>query len=297
MSAALSASPPATANVTSALSVSTIVPAIGALIDGVDVAQATAGQQAQMHDALMTHQVIFFRGQQLSKENLVAFARRWGEPQAATESSFGKLDGFPEIDVLDYDATRPPYVTKEMWHTDFTGRERPTLGSVLYALEVPASGGDTIWVSLAAAYDALSARMKQYLAGMRAEHRTIKAFGDDIRSHLWQDEPGRQRFEQIKALAPVDHPVIRTHPVSGRKALFVNEGYTTRLLGVDRKESDAVLNYLFDHLRTPEFQIRHHWRKGDLVVWDNRITQHYAVADYAVRRLMYRITLKGDKPV
>jgi taurine dioxygenase len=297
MSDTLSASPSVKGAGTAALSVSNIVPAIGALIDGVDITRATAAQHAQMHEALMAHQVIFFRGQQLGKAELVTFARHWGEPQAATESSFGKLDGFPEIDVLDYDATRPPYVTKEMWHTDFTGRERPTMGSVLYALEVPASGGDTIWVSLAAAYDALSARMKQYLAGLRAEHRTIKAFGDDIRSNLWQDEAGRQRFEQIKALAPVDHPVIRTHPVSGRKALFVNEGYTTRLLGVERKESDALLNYLFDHLRTPEFQIRHHWQRGDLVVWDNRITQHYAVADYAVRRVMYRITLKGDKPV
>ncbi len=272
------------------------VPAIGASIDGVDLARVTDAQFAELHAALIAHHVIFFRDQQLTPENLLAFARRWGEPQAATESSFGKLDDFPEIDVLDYDATRPPYVTKEMWHTDFTGRERPTMGSVLYALEIPESGGDTIWVSLVAAYDALSDRMKQYLAGMRAEHRTVKAFGDDIRSNLWKDDAGKRRFEQIKALAPVEHPAIRTHPVSGRKALFVNEGYTTRLLGVDRKESDAVLGYLFDHLRTPEFQIRHHWRKGDLVVWDNRITQHYAVADYAARRLMYRITIKGDKP-
>jgi taurine dioxygenase len=152
-------------------------------------------------------------------------------------------------------------------------------------------------VSLAAAYDALSERMKTYLAGMCAEHQTVKAFGDDIRSNLWKDEAGQQRFEKIKAQAPAEHPVIRTHPVSGRKALFVNEGYTTRLFGVERKESDAVLNYLFDHLSTPEFQIRHHWRKGDLVVWDNRITQHYAVADYRERRVMHRITIKGEKPV
>ena len=274
-----------------------IVPAVGAMIEGIDLARLADAQFARVHAALMTHQVIFFREQTLCKETLLAFARRWGEPQAATESSFGKLEGFPEIDVLDYDATRPPYVTKEMWHTDFTGREQPTMGSVLYALEVPESGGDTLWVSLAAAYDALSARMKNYLAGMRAEHRTLKAFGDDIRSQLWKDEAGKQRFEQIKQLPAVDHPVVRTHPVSGRRALFVNEGYTTRLLGVERKESDAVLNYLFDHLRTPEFQLRHHWKKGDLVVWDNRITQHYAVADYSQRRLMYRITLKGDQPV
>ena len=279
------------------IQVTRIVPAIGAAVEGVDLARVSDTQFARIHDALMAHHVIFFRGQQLSTENLVAFARRWGEPQAATESSFGKLDGFAEIDVLDYDAAHPPYVTQEMWHTDFTGREKPTMGSVLYALEVPESGGDTIWVSLAAAYDALSDRMKNYLADMRAEHRTIKAFGDDIRGNLWKDDAGQKRFEQIKALAPAHHPVVRTHPLSGRKALFVNEGYTTRLLGVARKESDAVLNHLFDHLRTPEFQIRHHWRKGDLVVWDNRITQHYAVADYGERRLMYRITIQGDRPV
>jgi taurine dioxygenase len=279
------------------LRVMPLTPAVGALVEGADAARVDDAAFARIHDALIAHHVIFLRGQTLTNADLAAFARRFGEPQPATESSFGKLDGYPEIDVLDYDATRPPYVTKEMWHTDFTGRERPTLGSVLYALEVPASGGDTIWVSLAAAHDALSDRMKQYLAGMRAEHRTIKAFGDDIRSQLWKDDAGKQRFEQIKQLAPVDHPVIRTHPVSGRKALYINEGYTTRLLGVERKESDAVLNYLFDHLRTPEFQVRHRWQKGDLAVWDNRITQHYAVADYRERRLMHRITLKGDKPV
>lgn len=281
----------------SGVSTRNIVPAIGAAIDGVDLAHLDDAQFAQIHAALMTHQVIFFESQQLTQQNLLAFARRWGEPQPASESSFGKLEQYPEIDVLDFDATRPPYVTKEMWHTDFTGRERPTMGSVLYALDVPASGGDTIWVSLAAAYDALSERMKHYLADMRAEHQTIKSFGDDIRSNLWRDDAGQQRFEKIKAQPPADHPVIRTHPVSGRKALFVNEGYTTRLLGVDRKESDAVLNYLFDHLRTPEFQIRHHWRNGDVAVWDNRITQHYAVADYRERRVMHRITIKGEKPV
>jgi taurine dioxygenase len=279
------------------ITVTPLTPAIGAVIGGVDAGALDDAAFAVMHAALMSHQVIFVRGQQLANDRLVAFARRWGEPQPASESSFGKLEAHPEIDVLDFDATHPPYVTQEMWHTDFTGRERPTLGSVLYALQVPAAGGDTIWVSLAAAYDALSPRMKNYLTGMRAQHETVKAFGDDIRSKLWQSDAGRQRFEKMRAQPPAQHPVIRTHPVSGRKALFVNEGYTTRLIGVTRKESDAVLNYLFDHLRTPEFQIRHHWQKGDLVVWDNRITLHYAVADYGERRLMHRITLQGDKPV
>lgn len=278
------------------LTVHAITPAIGAVVEGVDAATISDAQFNAVHAALMAHHVIFLRGQKLTRQDLVAFARRLGEPQPASESSFGKLEGFPEIDVLDYDATRPPYVTKEMWHTDFSGRAEPTLGSVLYALQVPASGGDTIWVSLAAAYEALSERMKNYLTGMRAQHETVKAFGDDIRGHLWQDAAGKQRFARIKAQPPAAHPVICTHPVSGKKLLYVNEGYTTRLLGVERKESDAVLNYLFDHLRTPEFQVRHRWREGDVAVWDNRITQHYALADYGERRVMHRITIKGTRP-
>lgn len=278
------------------ITVAPVTPAIGAEIGGVDLARLTDPQFSEIHAALMAHHVVFFRDQRLEKAHLVAFARRFGEPQPATESSFGKLEDFPEIDVLDYDASRPPYVTKEMWHTDFSGRDQPTLGSVLYALEVPECGGDTIWVSLAAAWDALSERMKRYLGGLKAEHRTIKAFGDDIRANLWKSEDGRKRFERMQALPPAEHPVARTHPVTGRKALFVNEGYTTRLVGMDRGESDAVLGQLFNHLRTPEFQCRFRWRKGSLAVWDNRITQHYAVADYAERRLMYRITIKGDRP-
>jgi len=151
-----------------AVTVAPVTPAIGAEIGGVDLARLSDAQFAEIHAALMAHHVVFFRDQQLDKAQLTAFARRFGEPQPSTESSFDKLEEFPEIDVLDYDASRPPYVTKEMWHTDFSGREQPTLGSVLYALEVPACGGDTIWVSLAAAWDALSERLKRYLAGMKA---------------------------------------------------------------------------------------------------------------------------------
>lgn len=278
------------------LTVKPLTPAIGAVIEGIDASALRNAQFAPLRAALMNHHVIFLRGQRLSQQALVTFARRWGEPQPASESSFGKLAAFPEIDVLDYDATRPPYVTKEMWHTDFSGRAEPTMGSVLFALQVPSAGGDTIWVSLAAAYEALSQPMKNYLAGMRAQHETVKAFGDDIRGKLWVDEAARERFARIKAQPPAEHPVICTHPESGKKLLYLNEGYTTRLVGVDRKESDAVLNYLFDHLRTPEFQVRHHWREGDLAVWDNRITQHYAVADYGERRVMHRITIKGTRP-
>jgi len=271
--------------------------AIGAIVEGIDLTKPLPdAQREEIAAALVAHQVIFLRGPILSNAQLAAFARTFGEPQPASESSFGKLAEFPEIDVLAYGGGVVPYVTKELWHTDFSGRENPTMGSVLHCLEAPSHGGDTIWISMFAAYDALSDRMKQYLAGMKAEHRTIKAFGDDIRSNLWKDDAGRKRFEQLKALPPVEHPVVRTHPVSGRKGLFVNEGYTTRLIGVDKKESDAVLGFLFQHMQTPEFHCRYRWSTGDIAVWDNRSTQHYAVADYSERRVMHRITLKGDRP-
>jgi taurine dioxygenase len=279
------------------LQVSPVTTAIGGEIQGVDLSRPLGEEQfAEIRAALLERQVIFFHGQTLGPEQLIAFAQRFGDLQPASESSFANNAAFPEIDILDFDGDRPPYNTKEMWHTDFSGRERPTQGSVLYAQEVPATGGDTIWVSQCAAYEALSAPMKQYLARLKAEHRTVKAFGDDIRSRLWKDEAGRKRWAQLQALPFVEHPVVRTHPVTGRKALYINEGYTYRLLGVDRKESDAVLAYLFQHLVTPEFQVRFRWRRQSVAVWDNQVTLHYAVADYAERRVMSRVTIQGDRP-
>jgi len=274
-----------------------VTPAIGADIIGIDLSIAlSAGEAAAIVDALHEHQVIFFHGQTLTTEQFARFSRTFGEPQPASESSFDKIDDFPEIDVLAFGGGRRPFNTQELWHSDFSGREIPTLGSVLYSLEAPSSGGDTIWVSMYAAYDALSEKMKGYLAGLTAEHRSIKAFGDEIRSNLWKDEKGRRRLQELQSLPPAEHPVVRTHPITGRKALYVNEGYTTRIQGVTRKESDAVLNYLFDHCRMPEFQVRFRWTAGCMAIWDNRVTQHYAVADYTERRVMHRITLKGEKP-
>jgi taurine dioxygenase len=131
---------------------------------------------------------------------------------------------------------------------------------------------------------------------MKAEHSTYKSFGAESRADLWQTPEAIARLERIRSRAPAVHPVVRTHPETGRKALFVNEGYTTRLLGVDRNESDAVLGCLFNHIRTPEFQMRFAWKPGSLVAWDNRVTQHYAIADYNERRVMYRLALKGERP-
>jgi taurine dioxygenase len=290
-------SPDAGPRFRSALTARPTTPAIGADLSGLDLSKPLSDDERQdVLDALHAFQVVFFHDQRLSNAELSAFARLFGEPQPANESSFDKDEAFPEIDVLAFGGGRRPYNTQELWHTDFSGRAMPTLGSVLYCLEAPSSGGDTIWASGTAAYDALSDKMKAYLDGMQAEHRTIKAFGDEIRSNLWKDEKGRKRLQELQALPPAEHPVIRTHPVTGRKALFINEGFTERLLGVSRKESDAVLGYLFEHTRVPEFQVRFRWKAGDLAVWDNRVTQHYAVSDYTERRVMHRITIRGDRP-
>jgi taurine dioxygenase len=279
------------------ITVNPITPAIGAEVFGIDLSRTISARQfTDIHHALLLHQVIFFHEQNLTKDALVAFAALFGEPQLATESSFGKLRDHPEIDVLEFGGGKVPFNTKELWHSDFSGRENPTMGSVLHAVNSPTVGGDTIWISMYAAYDALPEKMKRFLGDMKAEHRTIKAFGDDIRSNLWQDEAGRKRFQEILSLPPVEHPVIRTHPITGRKGLYVNEGYTTRLLGIERALGDRLLDYLFEHVRTPEFQVRFRWRQGDVAVWDNRITQHYAVADYTERRVMHRVTIKGDRP-
>ncbi|MEI6318355.1 MAG: TauD/TfdA family dioxygenase [Pseudomonadota bacterium] len=278
-------------------SVSPVSPAIGAEVAGIDLAAPIADDQVRtLRALLLEHEVLFFRAQQLTPAQLVALARRFGQPQAAAESSFAKFAAFPEIDVLEFDRDHPPHNTRELWHTDFSGREQPTLGSLLYAVDVPAVGGDTVWVSLSAAWAGLSAPLQHYLEGMQAEHHTWKGFGDDIRQALWQTDAGRRRRAELVDLPPVLHPVVRRHPESGRPALFVNEGFTTRLAGIPRAESDAILGYLFQHSLKPEYQCRLRWAPGTLAIWDNRSTKHYALADYTEHRLHYRITLQGDRP-
>jgi taurine dioxygenase len=274
-----------------------ITPAIGAEIPNIDVSQAiSAGRFRDIYSAFLKHHVIAFRRQVLTIESFAAFAQVFGELNRNDNTSFGKVVDHDAVEVLDYDADHPPLVTKEMWHTDFTGHQTPTKGALLYCLRAPESGGDTVWVSLCAAYDALSKPMQRYLDGMKAEHSTYKSFGNETRADLWQTPEAKARLERIRSRPPAVHPVVRTHPETGRRALFVNEGYTTRLQDVSRSESDAVLDYLFQHIKTPEFQMRFRWEAGSVVVWDNRVTQHYAVADYSERRTMYRIALKGDQP-
>lgn len=272
-------------------------PACGAIIEGIDLSQEPSNRQFdEIHQAVIDRTVVVFRDQNLTPGQQVAFARRFGEPQPSSVSAFEKIGNYPEIDNLEYDADNPPHVTRDLWHTDFAGTERPTWGTVLYAKDIPSSGGDTIWVNTVAAYEALSERMKAHLDGLWAYHDTYQPYDEHVRPEIWDGEVGEHFEQQRRMYRPALHPVVRTHPDTGRKGLFVNESMTTFIKGIDRRESNHLLAYLFEHLRTPEFQYRHKWQANDLAVWDNRLSLHYALFDYAEHRLMHRIVIKGDTP-
>ncbi len=272
-------------------------PACGGIIEGIDLSQELSNRQFdEIHEALLDRTVIVFRDQHITPDQQVAFARRFGEPQPAEVSGFEKSKDNPEIDILEYDADHPPHVTRDLWHTDFAGTERPTLGTVLYAKDIPPRGGDTVWVSMVAAYEALSDRMKAHLDGLWAYHDSYQPYGEHVRPEMYEGEGTEHLKERRASYRPALHPVVRTHPVTGKKGLFVNESMTTMIKDVDKRESDFLLRYLFDYLRTPEFNYRHKWQTNDLAVWDNRLSLHYALFDYTEHRLMHRIVIQGDVP-
>ena len=265
--------------------------AIGAEVSGIDLAQVDDTAFAEIRRALAAHQVLFFRNQQLEPEAHMAFASRFGSMEI--HEVFKPLAGHPEISVLEHDAERPPI--SDSWHTDVSYRPAPSMASVLYARHIPPNGGDTLWLSACAAYDALSPVLQDFLVGLRAEHDFLGAYG----SYFATQEGGEERIARARReTPPVIHPVIVIHPITGRRVLYVNPTFTTRLLDLSRSESAALLDLLFRHLLRPEFQVRHKWRNDDVAVWDNRATQHYATGDYYPEyRRMHRITVGGDRPV
>lgn len=275
------------------ISIEALSPAIGALISGLDLRRALSDNQfEQLYHALLRHQVIFFRGQAITPEQQRALARRFGDLHI--HPLYPHAPGVEEIIVLDTHEDNLP--DNDNWHTDVTFIETPPGVALLAARQLPDSGGDTLWSSGIAAWEALSEGLKTLLRGLQGEHDVRKSFPEHKFSHT---EQAHQRWRQaVSDHPPVRHPAVRTHPISGREALFVNEGFTTRLVGVNPKESEALLGFLFAHITRPEFQVRWRWQPGDVAIWDNRVTQHYANADYLPRRrVMHRATVLGDKPV
>lgn len=267
-------------------------PAIGALISGIELAKPlTDLQRDGLLEALLKHHVIFFENQPITPHQQRDLAARFGSLHI--HPIYPHVEDVPEIIVLDTSAQNMP--DNDNWHTDVTFIENPPMGALLSAKLLPPSGGDTLWCSNVAAYEALSDRFRDMLCGLTAEHDMLKSFP----AHRFARTPEeRVRWEEARLKnPPLTHPVIRTHPVSGKRGLFVSEGFTTRIHELSGKESDHVLRMLVEHCAKPEFTVRWRWKVGDFAFWDNRLTQHYATADYLPnRRVMHRATVLGDKP-
>ena len=260
-----------------------LTPHVGAEISGIDLTQPLSQEQvADLKMALETYLVIFFRDQNLAVEDLVAVSRNFGDlhrPPALQQFEMKEYPGISDFRI-DADTKKIP---GEVWHSDMSCDTVPPLGSILYLHTVPKVGGDTLFASMYAAYDALSDRMKEHLAGLTAVHDAAASLA------------GYVTPETI--LPRTSHPVIRTHPVTKRKTIYVSELFTTRIEGVSRAESKALLQFLALHVQEPEFQCRFRWQPHSVAFWDNRSVQHQAVYDYYPQvRAGFRSQIVGDKP-
>ena len=274
------------------LTLTPISTALGAQIEGVDLTQPLSVEQREaIEQALLKHQVIFFRNQSINPQQQARFAANFGDLHI--HPIYPNIPEQPEVLVLDTAVT--DVRDNAVWHTDVTFLPTPAMGAVLSAKQLPAFGGDTLWASGIAAFEGLSAPLQQLLDGLTATHDFTKSFPLERFGSTPEDFA---RWDQTrKNNPPLSHPVVRTHPVSGRKSLFVNEGFTTRINELSEAESDAILTLLFAHATRPEYTIRWRWQENDVAFWDNRVTQHYAVDDYRPnRRVMHRATILGDAP-
>ena len=265
--------------------------AIGAEIHGIDLARGLSDAAfAEIHRAWLAHQVIFFRGQDLPPAQFQSFAQRFGE---VIEYPFVKgIEGFPLIvPVVKLEHERHNF--GGLWHTDTAYLEAPPMATMLIARELPPYGGDTLFASAAAAYEALSPGMQTLLAGLQGVNLSARADVTKTREDRIKDAPGAAATKEFAA----EHPVVRTHPETGRKSIYVNSGHTARFAGMSDEESRPLLDFLFAHQTRPEFTCRFSWQPASIALWDNRCVLHNPVNDYhGYRRVMHRITLKGDRP-
>ena len=273
-------------------SITKLTPEIGAVIGGADLSRVLDDAEiAQIRAALLAHKVIFFEDQHITPLQQRDFAQRFGALH--THPLYPGVAEAPELFVLDNHAGNP--TDNDAWHTDVTFIETPPLGAVLYAKLLPEHGGDTLWCDMQAAYRALSKPMQEFLSGLDAVHDFARGFPAKL---TVARAAGEDKYAKaVEEHPPVIHPVIRTHPETGEDGLFVNYGFTARIKGLRRNESDALLAMLFQHVQKPEFQVRWRWKPNSIAFWDNRATQHYAVNDYLPsRRVMHRATILGDRP-
>jgi taurine dioxygenase len=267
-----------------------MTPTIGAEVEGVDLTRPLdARTVAAMRQALLDWKVLFFRDQDITTEQHLAFARNFGDLEVHPFAP--QKPGYPEVLAITHDANSRG--KENTWHSDVTWRLEPSLGSILRALEIPPVGGDTLFADMYAAYDGLSDEVKARVEGRTAIHDFVNFRRGMRKKGMSEEEIAAFDRQYPKA----EHPVIRTHPETGRKAIYVNAGFTQHIVGMDKAESDALLAHLYAQAAIPEYQCRFRWSKNAIAFWDNRSSQHYAASDYfpAVRR-MERVTVVGDRP-
>ena len=272
------------------LKIRPIGPIIGAEIYGADLSRELSKEAfRQIEKALLDHLVIVIRGQDITPDQHLDFGRRFGEVYCPAMSAFP-----PEHpDIMLLDTTTPKGAGADNWHTDATFMSEPPMASILRPVMLPSGGGgDTCFANMYEAYEALSEPLRGMLDGMKAVHDLSGQLRISVDRGISPDgfEDLRQKWP------PVEHPVVRTHPLTGRKSLYLNKATGSRLVGLTDRENDLLVPYLLDHVRDPAFQCRLHWTPDMIVMWDNRCTQHCGVPDFTDRRIMHRVTVAGDRP-
>lgn len=266
--------------------------ALGAYVSGVALADAatSSGLFGEIRSALLEHQVLFFRDQDLTPVEYQAFARCFGQVEG--HPAYDTVPGAPDVQILESTPEKPSKI--EVWHTDMTFRPAPPAFTLLHGQIIPPYGGDTLWASIGAAYDGLSAPMKRLVDDLDAVHDFRHGFQESLA------EPGgpERLAGAIAQNPPITHPVVAAHPETGRKVLYVNPLFTTHIVGLSRHESRALLEFLYRHIVTEEYTVRLSWKKLTVAIWDNRATQHKPVNDFLPQhRKMHRVTIAGERPV
>jgi len=267
-------------------------PHLGAFVGGVDLSSPLDDETVkEIRTALLEFGVIFFRDQPITGEQHLAIAAQFGEVDEP-HPVFDNDERDARLTIIE--SKGRAHDSEHYWHTDVSYQEAPSMGSILAAKKIPESGGDTLFASMYAAYDALAAPIRKMLEELTAQHSFERGWATTYRMF----EGGEDKLHELKKIFPLmTHPVLRTHPETERTSLYVNEYYTSRINELSEAESEALLKLLHHHAQLPDFQIRHTWQADDIAFWDNRCTQHYASNDYgAAHRVMNRVTLVGDKP-
>ena len=268
-----------------AIEIQPVTAAIGAEIRGVRLAAPSEADLEDLHKALLDYKVLFFRDQELSVEEHIAFGRRFG--QLETHPFAPDMAEHPEIVVIE--STREAPYAAQSWHSDVTWRQEPSLGSILRARVVPPVGGDTCFANAEAAYNTLSDEWKERIGELHAIHDYVRVFGRGV--------PAEKREEMREKYPVARHPVVRTHPETGAKAIYTNRSFVTHIEGVDAAESERILDRLERAITSPNVQCRFRWNVNDVAMWDNRATQHFATSDFwPAHRRMERVTIVGDRP-